>query len=97
MTNVITLSEPNSIYEDYPISFLVEDAQVDLFVDIQDKSIVLTHEQFEEAIQHYIRVKSVQASNDRMKSNNTIIDCSKGGFIPQNQPCPDIFSDGKEA
>jgi hypothetical protein len=38
-------------------------------------------------------IKKIQG----MKSNNTIVDYSKGGFIPQNQPCPDIFSDGKEA
>jgi hypothetical protein len=98
MSNFIILSEPNSIYEEYPISFSIDaDGTVLFSVNTQDKSIELTFNQFEEAIQHYIQVKAVQASSDRMKSNNTLVDYSKGGFIPKNQPCPFIFSDGKEA
>jgi hypothetical protein len=101
MDNCIDLSFPNHPDEnsDFPIEFEVSNYndEVCLFIPGDDRLITLTHAQFEEAIQHYIQVKAIQASKDRMKSNNTIVDYSKGGFIPKSQPCPDILSDGKEA
>ena len=91
MANVIRLTETNSVYAENTLSFWVGDEHAEFYV--LDKCMVLTHEQFEEAVKFYTQ-KKIERAKSRMKVNNTVVvDYSGGGLI---QPCKFEFSGCKE-
>jgi hypothetical protein len=70
MSNVIRLTETNSVYAENTLSFWVGDEHAEFYV--LDKTLALTHEQFEEAVKFYAQ-KKVERAKSRMKSNNTVV------------------------